>query len=133
MTTRTTPTLLQRALFLDAGVSGATGVLMVAASGPLSGLLGLPVPLLQWAGLILIPFALLLMWLATRNPIPRVWAWGVVGVNALWALDSVLLLMTGWVDPTVLGYVFTVGQALVVLGFAELQFMGLRRMQAAFA
>jgi hypothetical protein len=51
----------------------------------------------------------------------------IVACNALWALDSVLLLVTGWVEPTILGEVFVVGQATVVAVLAELEFIGLRR------
>ena len=44
-----------------------------------------------------------------------------------------LLLIGGWVAPTVLGYVFVIGQALVVALFAELEFFGLKRSQPALA
>jgi hypothetical protein len=45
----------------------------------------------------------------------------------LWALDSVLLLVSGWIEPTVLGEMFVLGQALIVAVLAELEFLGLRR------
>jgi hypothetical protein len=51
----------------------------------------------------------------------------VVACNGLWALDSVLLLVTGWIEPTVLGEVFVLGQALTAAVLAELEFLGLRR------
>jgi hypothetical protein len=49
----------------------------------------------------------------------------------LWAIDSVLLLTTGWVSPSALGYAFVVGQALVVTAFCELQFTAMRRVAVA--
>lgn len=51
----------------------------------------------------------------------------VVACNASWALDSVLLLFTGWIEPTLLGEVFVAGQAIIVAVLAELEFVGLRR------
>jgi hypothetical protein len=42
-------------------------------------------------------------------------------------LDSVLLLFTGWVEPTGLGEVFVIAQAVVVAVVAELELVGLRR------
>ena len=56
-----------------------------------------------------------------------------MGYNLLWALDSLLLLTTGWVAPTLWGYLFTVVQALAVVAFAGLQYAGLRRPSAALA
>ena len=47
--------------------------------------------------------------------------------NGVWALDSMLLLATGWVSPSALGYAFVIGQALVVAAFCELQVVGVRR------
>ena len=44
---------------------------------------------------------------------------------------SIGLLVSGWVAPTALGYAFVIAQAIVVGVFAELQFVGLRRSEAA--
>jgi hypothetical protein len=41
------------------------------------------------------------------------------------------LLFTGWVDPTGIGQAFVVFQALVVAGFAEMQYLALRRSRAS--
>jgi hypothetical protein len=54
----------------------------------------------------------------------------VIGINALWVADSVLLLLGGWVNPTGLGYAFVLFQAAVVAGFADAQYLGLRRSAA---
>ncbi len=58
---------LRSSLLLDAAVSGATGVLMLAAAGPLGDLLDLPTTLLRVAGLILIPYVALLV---IFDPVP---------------------------------------------------------------
>jgi hypothetical protein len=62
---------------------------------------------------------------------PAVWA--VILCNVVWTADSLLLLASGWVDPTRAGYAFVIAQALVVLMYAELQYVGLRRSSDAGA
>jgi hypothetical protein len=124
----TTPSpLLRKALLADAVLTGTTGLLLAFAAMPLTGLLGLPVGLLRWSGIILIPFAAFVAWLRVQERLQRPFVFAVVACNVLWALDSVLLLFTGWIEPTVLGEVFVVGQAVVVAVLAELEFVGLRR------
>ena len=119
--------LLRKALLADALLSGITGLALLLAAGPLATLEGLPVGLLRWSGFILIPFAAFVAWLGTRERVQRPLVFAVVACNALWALDSVLLLVTGWVEPTILGELFVLGQAAVVAVLAELEFIGLRR------
>ena len=119
--------LLRKALLADALLSGITGLALLLAAGPLATLEGLPVGLLRWSGFILIPFAAFVAWLGTRERVQRPLVFAVVACNALWALDSVLLLVTGWVEPTIFGEVFVLGQAAVVAVLAELEFLGLRR------
>jgi hypothetical protein len=124
----TTPSsLLRNALLADALLSGATAMLLVAAAGPLSGLLGLSVGLLRGSGLFILPFVALAASIRLRTRISRTPIFVLVVCNALWAVDSVLVLLLGWIEPTVLGEVFVVGQAVIVGVLAELQFIGLRR------
>lgn len=126
-------TFLRRVLTLDAVSSAAMGALVLLAMSPLTGLLGLPRPLLLGSGLSLLPFAAFVGWLATRELPPRAGVWAVVILNAFWAVDSLLLLLAGWVEPTLLGAVFVVFQALVVGLFAALELAGLRRLRLAVA
>ncbi len=119
--------LLRFALLGDAVASGATGLLMAAGSGALSGLLGLPQTLLLYAGLFLLPYAAIVGYVGTRPTVSRGAVWTIVAINALWVVESIVLLASGWVAPTTLGYAFVVFQAVVVFAFAELQFMGLRK------
>jgi hypothetical protein len=120
-------TFLRAALAGDAAVSGATGLLMMVAAGHVDSLLGLPVSLMRYAGLSLLPFAALVAWLASRESLPRAAVWGVIAYNALWTIDSLVLLASGWVAPTALGIAFVIAQALVVAVFAGLQYSGLKR------
>ncbi len=123
---QTNETLLRRALLADAVISGATGVLMAAGASLLSDLLQLPEPLLRFAGLALLPFAAFVAAVAMRGRLPRAAAWTVVLINALWALDSVAILVAGWVAPNLFGAGFVLAQAAVVAGLAALQIKGLR-------
>ena len=130
----TTPsTLLRRALQADAVVSGAMALLLSSAAGTLSRLLALPQPLLLETGLFLIGYAALVGWLGTRNVLPRVLVLIVIAGNGLWTLSSVALLLSGAVAPNALGMAFVLLQATAVGIFAELQFIGLKRSDAALA
>ncbi len=124
-------TFLRRALLLDAVASGATALLVIVAAGFLEGLLGLPAALLRGAGLVLVPYVALVIFAGSREVISRPAVWAIVIVNGLWALASILLLFTGLVDPTLLGYAFVIGQAAVVALLGELQYIGLGRPEAA--
>jgi hypothetical protein len=132
MTIHSSP-LLRQALVADATTSAAFGLLMLIGAGPLSGVLGLPEMLLRIAGVVLLPYAGFIGWLGVRDTIQKPVAWAVVLGNALWVADSALLLLSGWVSPTSAGYAFVIAQALVVLMYAEFQFVGLRRSTLAAA
>ncbi len=125
--------LLRGALVGDAIVSGAAGLLMVAAAGPLRELLDVPMQLLRAAGLLLLPYSLALILLSRRSFLPTLSVRVVIAANVLWALASAIVLYTGTLQPNALGYVFVVGQALVVAAFAELQYVGLRKAAAVAA
>jgi hypothetical protein len=119
--------LLRQALLSDAVTTAACAALMIAGAGFLEGLLGLPATLLRVAGLVLIPFVAYVAMLGMRERVSRMAVWSVIGLNALWVVDSVLLLVSGYVAPTAAGIAFVLAQAAVVALYAELQFMGLRR------
>jgi len=121
------PRFLRLVLFADAVTSGATGMLMILSAGFLEQLLGVPAALLRYSGFGLLPFAAVVSLVAARTDPSRGAVWAILVLNALWAADSILILLTGWIEPTGLGYAFIIGQALVVAAFAELQYVGLRK------
>jgi len=127
MTTVHPTPLLRRVLLADAVSSAAAGLLMLFGAGTLAGPLGLPSALLAGAGIALLPFAAALLFLATRPAIPRLALWAVIAANALWAVESVALPLTGWIAPTGLGQLFIFAQALVVAAFAEAEYLCVRR------
>ncbi|RBQ19857.1 hypothetical protein DP939_14245 [Spongiactinospora rosea] len=119
--------LLRRVLQTDTVLTGGFAVLLAVAAGPIAGLTGLPEPMLRWAGIGLLPVTAFIAFLATRRTPPRAAVWTLIAINALWAVDSIALLFTGWIDPNPLGVAFWAGQAVLVGIFAELQYLGLRR------
>ncbi|MFN3349924.1 hypothetical protein [Pseudorhodoplanes sp.] len=118
---------LRRALLADAVASAATGLLLALGAQHLTGLLGLPVPLLRYAGLSLLPFAAIVLIVGLRTNPPRVPVLAIVAYNALWAIDSLALLASGLVHPTALGAAFVFAQAATVGAFALLQWIGVKR------
>ena len=122
---KTSNAFLRRLLFLDAAISGGTGVVMLAAAPALERWLALPQSLLRSAGFSLLPFAAVVLYLATRDLVPLKGVWTIIALNALWVIGSAALLFL--VTPTGLGYVFVIVQAIAVAGLAEMQYVGLRR------
>jgi len=125
--------VLRKVLFLDAATCTSAGLLMLFGGAALSAPLGLAPRFLQAAGLSLLPFAAYLAYVARRPELPRAHLWVIVAGNAVWVLASALILATGWVQPTVLGYGFVIVQALAVLVLTELEWVGLRRTGAVAA
>jgi len=124
---------LRLTLLADAVASGLTGLLLLAGAGLLESLLGLPVGLMREAGLVLVPYVAFVGWLASRSS-TSVWSIdAVIACNAVWALASVLLLVSGFVSPTLLGYAFVVVQAAAVALFGVLQYTALRTSGTAIA
>ena len=124
---------LLRVLLLDAASSGAMGLLLALGAGALGPIMHLPAGLLREVGVFLLGFAALVGAMATRQSLPRWLVLAVVAGNALWAVDSLLLLLAGWVAPNALGAAFVAGQALVVAALAGLEWLGLRRSAPALA
>jgi len=118
---------LRRVLAIDAIISGAFAMTLLIAASPLAQRFGLPAPLLSNVGLILLPWVAWNAWLARQTDPPRTQIWAVIGINILWIIDSALLLLSGWVQPTVHGIAFIIAQAIAVGVVAELQFIGVRR------
>ncbi|WP_300539380.1 hypothetical protein [Sphingosinicella sp.] len=118
---------LRRALMLDAVMSGACAILLLAGASVLAGLLGLPETLLFGSGLVFVPFVALLLWLMRAASPPAAGVRAVIAINLAWAASSAALLLSGLVDPTPLGTAFVIAQAAAVLVFAALQIGALKR------
>ncbi len=130
MTIRNTPSL-RRILLADAAAGLGAGLVVMLGAGFLAPLLGLPAGLLFWAGVALMPIVAVLAAMAMRDTFPRLLLVDIAALNALWATASLGLLVSGAVAPNALGVAFVVAQALLVGGFAILQFGHLRQSEAA--
>ena len=118
---------VRRALLADAVATSATGLLLAAGAELLTGWLGLPVALMRYAGLSLLPFAAIVLFVGLRAVPQRAAVMAIIAYNVMWTIDSVLLLASGWVAPTLLGSAFVILQAVTVGGFAMLQWIGMKR------
>jgi hypothetical protein len=118
--------LLRHVLWLDALSCASLGLLMALAASALSQVLALPADLLRSSGWMLMPVAMGLAGLASREQLPRVLVWAVIVLNSLWVVQSCALLLTDWVAPNAGGYVFVLGQAALTALLAELEYRGLR-------
>lgn len=112
---------LRTALKLDALVTGANGAAYLVAAGPLEDLLGPSPALLRGIGVFLLAFSAVVWTVGSRPRVSSPAALAVIAVNVLWAADSIAFLASGLSDPTTVGGIWIVMQALVVAGFAVLQ------------
>ncbi|MGH8794873.1 MAG: hypothetical protein ACRDXX_19810 [Stackebrandtia sp.] len=120
--------LLRLALRLDAVATGALGLGLAVGGGLVDSLLGIPAAALHGVGAFFVVYAIALGALSTRRTINRNAARAVVAVNAVWVLDSVVVLGAGLWSFTAIGTAAFVAVAAAVAGFAAVQFLGLRRM-----
>jgi len=125
--------LLRKVLWLDALSSAAMGLMLLLFAGALQALLGLEPAFMRAVGATLLPFAAFVAWVASRERIAR-WSVGwVIALNVLWVIDSLAILFFGGLQPTMLGTVFVVAQALFVGVLAEVEFVALKREGAGSA
>ncbi len=119
--------LLRLALRLDALMSLAAGAATLTRASALAAEIGAPAAAVTALGAFMLAYGLLAGVLGTCRQLPRWLVLGLVIGNALWALDSLLLLATGWIDPSWFGVSLIVAQALLVALVSALQGAGLQR------
>jgi hypothetical protein len=123
------PNFLRGVLLADGATCLAMGGVLILGADLLSGWFGLPSLWLREAGLILLPFAIFLLLVATRRTLSRRAVWLAVACNAAWVLASAAILVGGLVAPTPLGFAFVIAQALIVGLVTELEIIGLRHIE----
>jgi hypothetical protein len=117
----------RNAVLADAAVSGAFAALLIAGSGLIAPLTGLPAGFVFWIGVALLPWTAALALIGRAEPPAAGAVEAVIAGNALWVAASIAVLLLGVFDLNALGVSFVVAQALAVAILAELQFIGLRR------
>ena len=121
--------LLRNILIVDAAFSGASGLTLAAAAEPLAAAFALPHALLLGAGVFCMVYAVIVGSLGLAAMLPRGLVWFVVAGNALWTVESLVLLAQ--TSPASLGIAAVVAQATVVAAIAAGQWIGLKRSEPA--
>jgi hypothetical protein len=120
-------TLLKRAFLVDGVGSLASTIVLVGGATVLADPLGLSADFLAATGWLLLPVALLFLWIARTGAQPLAMI-GIVG-NAAWVLASVVAIPI--LQPTVLGVTVIAVQAALVAEIAWFEWRGLRRARSA--
>lgn len=123
-----TTQFLRQVLAADAVTGALAGFAMTAGADLLAPVLNLNRDILFYGGIALAPFVVFLAWLALQPQPPRTGVMTIIVLNALWVIASVALLVTGIEQPNALGYGFVIAQAVAVGVYAELEYIGLKRM-----
>lgn len=126
-----TTSFLRRVLALDALSCAVMGLALTPFAAVLAPMLGLPERLVGGAGMLLLPLAAFIGWLASRPVPPRLLVLVVIFGNVAWSVESAIVLAQHAGQVTALGGAFVAAQAAAVLGFAGLEYVGLRRVAAA--
>jgi len=120
---------LRTVLKADAVVSAVAAGTMILGAGMLAPITDLPAEALWLAGVALIPWVALLLWVATRNAVSTAAVWLVIALNTLGALARALIAFA--VPLTAMGVGFVVVNGIGALLLADLEFVGMRRSPAA--
>ena len=112
---------ISRLVLADAATCAAMGAALTLWSGPIGQFARIPPALLFYAGLILFPIAVFMAVVATRPAIPAAGVWLIILGNIAWVAASLLLLVSGWIEPNALGTAFVAAQAVVVAVLAKLE------------
>lgn len=119
--------MLRNILVLDAVTCIGAGLLLLVGAGYLANFLALPELLLRYSGLFLIAFGCSVA-IVARMPRPgRAVVVAIIAANAIWAIESLALLFTGWVAPNGAGVGLIVAQATGVALLAVIQTVCLLR------
>ncbi len=122
--------LLRASLRGNAAFSTLSGLAFVAAGEAIGRALGLALPgLLVLVGANLLAFAAALLWVASRPLPPRGLVLTIVALDLGWVLLTAVLILADAFHRA--GALAALGVANVVLVFAILQALGLRRQTAA--
>ncbi|MEV5596810.1 hypothetical protein [Streptomyces sp. NPDC052496] len=119
--------LLRTVLRTDSWSTAAFGVFLLAGSKALSAPFGIPTAWSVPIGIAMLGGAAALALIAGYPRIPTGPAAAVIAGNALSFLAMLLLTFSGLLPLTGLGTVFLVTGAVVVAGYAVLEYVGLRR------
>ena len=119
--------LLRLAMRADAVLSGLVGVALIAAAGWFSELTGLPTAVAYGAGAAFVVYAIVVFLAAGLEQV-RAAGIATVVANLLFTVAAVVVVLAQPVDLTTAGVVAVLAGGVYTLVFADLQYLGLRRM-----
>jgi hypothetical protein len=122
-----TDLLLRFALRADATLCGGVGLFVAMAADPLSRLSGLSSTSEWIAGAALVIYGVALYMAAGLSDVRRV-GMGVLAGNVAFAILVTVVLVAGWLPLTELGVVTTIAFTVATVGFAYVQYLGVRRL-----
>ncbi len=126
-TTGTESHLLRFALRADATLCAGLGLFVAMAADPLSRLSGLS-PTAEWiVGASLVAYGALLYLCAGIAEVRRIGV-GVLAGNVVFAVGVTVVLVVGWLPLTAFGVAATLAFTAITVGFACLQYLGVRRL-----
>jgi hypothetical protein len=122
-----TDSLLRLALRADATLCAGVGLFVAMAADPLSRLSGLSSTSEWIAGAALVIYGVSLYTAAGLSDIRRV-GMGVLAGNVAFAILVTVVLVAGWLPLTELGVITTIAFTVATVGFAYVQYLGVRRL-----
>lgn len=122
---------LRTVLRVDGVSTAVTGAVLLAGAGPLGSVTGMPAAFSAAFGIFQLCGAAALLWIARRRLLPPPLVRAVVAVNAASAVACAAVAFGGVLELTGFGVAFLLTGALIVTGYAALEWAGLRRMTAA--
>jgi hypothetical protein len=127
LSTTTSDSLLRLAMRADAVLSGLCGIALMAAAGPLSGFTGFSKAAEYGIGAAFVVYGIVVFLAAGRE---RVRSAGIATMiaNLVFTVAAVLAVLE--VDLTTAGVVATLASGVYTLVFADLQYLGVRRIKA---
>ena len=125
--------LLRFALRLDAVATLVSGALTCLFVSRLQSEIGTAAAPVLAVGIFMLVYGVVVGVLSTLQRLPTWAVWTVILGNALWVIESILLSVSGWIQPSTVGLALLLAQAAAVAAFAELQYVGLRRSAAVAA
>lgn len=122
---------LKEILALDAFSCFAMCLLYLFAAPLISGLTGLPINLLTYAGWILLASAAIMLIVGRQSPPWRGGVHLIVMGNLLWVVASAAIVMLFWSELTPVGFLVIAIQAAAVLAFIWGEAKGGAKLRAA--
>lgn len=125
-TPTSTDSLLRLAMRADAVLSGLAGIALMAAAGPLSGFTGIPKAAEYAVGAGFVVYEIV-VFLAAGLQRVRTAGIATMVANLIFTVAAVLVVLD--VDLTTAGVVLTLASGVYTLVFADLQYLGVRRIK----